>query len=319
MKKNVRVIENNEMIAKYLSEFRNLVSIEQVDILLDHQYSLNSLKAITKDWNLFVEFCQTKSVSVLPASTTAVRLFLEKEAMQRKYATIRRYALTIGLIHRVTSQVDITQAPNVQTTLASIRTHKQGDTKQTAAFELCHLNQINAQFPTQPTLIEQRNIAIYNVMFECALKRSELKQLKHSDIQLINQQYTIFVGNNRYVLSSMCGQFLQAWLLHKTGGSIYLFNAIDKHGYISDAPLDDSSIFRILKHASDKLNLEVDFSGQSLRVGAVKSLARDGLNAREIQLFGRWLSPVMPYQYIADKAKSDAEKLKFIRFRRYQH
>lgn len=319
MKKNVRVIENKATISKYLFEFRNLVSIEQMDMLLDHHYSLNSLKAMTKDWNLFVEFCKSKSVLVIPASSAAVRLFLEKEANQRKYATIRRYALTIGLIHRVISQQDVIQTPIIQTTLANIRTTKYGDAKQTEAFEITHLNRLNALLPKQPSLIELRNIAIYNIMFECALKRSELKHLKHADIEIQDERYYVFIGGDRYALSSQCSEYLRMWLLHQNGLSEYLFNAVDKHGYISDQPLDDSSIFRILKGASEKLNLDVAFSGQSLRVGAVKAMADDGLNAREIQIFGRWLSPVMPYQYIANKAQAEAGKLQFIRLRHFKY
>ncbi|GAM58415.1 integrase-like protein [Vibrio ishigakensis] len=47
-----------------------------------------------------MEFCQLKKVSALPASTTAVRLFLEKQTQTRKYSTIKRMAITIGLVHR---------------------------------------------------------------------------------------------------------------------------------------------------------------------------------------------------------------------------
>jgi hypothetical protein len=68
-----------------------------------------------------------------------------------------------------------------------------------------------------------------------------------------------------------------------------------------------------LRRASDLLNLSTEhrFTGQSARVGAAKELEKQGYNLKEIQAFGRWLSPAMPAQYLDKADIADHEKLRF--------
>ncbi|MGT0149922.1 hypothetical protein ACT691_11735 [Vibrio metschnikovii] len=54
----------------------------------------------------------------------------------------------------------------------------------------------------------------------------------------------------------------------------------------SHRPLDDSSIYRILRRAGDLLALpHLKFSGQSDRIGAVKELAEQGYHTKDIPKF----------------------------------
>jgi hypothetical protein len=80
MKKNLTVITDQSILKQMLIDFGRLVTLEQFNQLTQHQYSRNSLLAFTKDWNLFLEFCQLRSVNAIPASITAVRQFIELEA-----------------------------------------------------------------------------------------------------------------------------------------------------------------------------------------------------------------------------------------------
>jgi hypothetical protein len=143
------------------------------------------------------------------------------------------------------------------------------------------------------------------------LKRGELKVLSHQDV--IRDQYTkqLCVGSSTYSLSESASLFLDKWIESKAYATGPLFTAIDKHGVTSNSPLDDSSIFRILRNASSKLGLDVQFSGQSLRVGAVENLSKQGKKVREIQQLGRWQSAAMPYHYLGNKAQAEEEKIVF--------
>ena len=109
-------------------------------------------------------------------------------------------------------------------------------------------------------------------------------------------------------------QALERWLSF-TGleEELPVFRAIDKHENIGLQPLDDSSIYRILRSASDLLQLAENhhFSGNSIRVGAAQELSKQGLKVREIQDFGRWLSPAMPAQYVGYTGTAESEKMKF--------
>ncbi|MDN3685828.1 hypothetical protein QW180_28830 [Vibrio sinaloensis] len=99
-----------------INQFANNATLEQVNFLTANQYARNSLLAMTKDWNLFIDFCKTKKCF------TATRFFYgrafvyrKKEAAQRKYSTVKRYVVTISLFHRILRLSDPTASSGVKT------------------------------------------------------------------------------------------------------------------------------------------------------------------------------------------------------------
>lgn len=317
MKKIVRVITCKDERNQFISTFSNLVELEDINSLTDNSYSHNSLLAMRKDWNLFSEFCQIKHVRPIPASSTAVRLFLEREAQKRKYATIKRYGVTISLVHRVLGVADPTSTQAIQTLMARLRLDKKHDATSAQPFTLKHLTMITQRLESSTKLKDKRDLAIYYVMFECMLKRSELKALSHQDVFGERLSKQLSIGDAIYSLSESASLYLGRWIESIAYSSGPLFTAIDKHGVTSHNPLDDSSIFRILRNASSKLGLDVQFSGQSLRVGAVENLAKQGKKVREIQQLGRWQSAAMPYHYLGNKAQAEEEKIVFKSIKRW--
>lgn len=319
MKKNLTVITDQAIVKQKVTEYGRLVTREQVNELTQYQYSRNSLLAFTKDWNNFLEFCQSRNVRPIPASVTAVRQFLEFEARSRKFSTLKRYAVTIGLIHSLLNQKDPTATSQVKTTLTSLRLEKHGDDTQATSFDQHHLDELFELLNDNPATRVIRDLAIYHVMFECALKRSELKDLHFEQLIHVsddNDDYAIQLGDAVYGLSAQAKVTLSRWvgLLSESQGVV--FRAIDRHGNISSAPLDDSSVFRILRRAGEYLEQpDLKFSGHSARIGAARQLAKQGYKARDIQVFGRWLSSAMPYQYIGSKNTAEREKLKFVSFK----
>ncbi|EKO3536397.1 tyrosine-type recombinase/integrase [Vibrio fluvialis] len=322
MKKNLTVVTDQSILKQMLIDFGRLVTLEQFNQLTQHQYSRNSLLAFTKDWNLFLEFCQLRSVNAIPASTTAVRQFIEFEARSRKFSTLKRYAVTISLVHTLLGQRDPTTNSQVRTSLQRLRLDKHGDATQAQSFNQNHLNLLFEKLKDRQAIKTVRDLAIYHVMFECALKRSELKSLLTSQLVKLNNEQpnlSLLVAGYTYSLSEQASQCLLKWLTHIDDTNDALFRAIDRHGNVSTSPLDDSSIFRILRNAGRYLGDEqLRFSGQSTRIGAAKELAKQGYKAKEIQEFGRWLSPAMPYQYIGDKNTAEREKLKFVKFKPWE-
>ncbi|WP_159652881.1 tyrosine-type recombinase/integrase [Vibrio atypicus] len=311
MRKKVREITNQTEKKQLIKQFIHLVSIDQVAFLTDRQYSQNSLLAMTKDWNHFVEFCQLKGVSPLPTSVTALRHFIEKQSDSRKYASIKRYTVTIGLFHRILGLQDPTSNSRIKSSLASTRIDKLGDAKVTAAFERKHLEQLSALLSRTNRPSDMRNLAIYHVMFECLLKRGELRDLTIDKFNINENSITLSLGLYNYTFSPETCCYLQRWFLLRNQTSQWAFSAIDKHGNIRSSQLNDSSIFRILRKASEVLELDVKFSGQSLRVGAAKQMAKDGKKVRDIQNYGRWLSAAMPYYYIGNRTQANLERMVF--------
>ncbi|MDN3680700.1 tyrosine-type recombinase/integrase [Vibrio tapetis subsp. quintayensis] len=260
-----------------------------------------------------MEFCALKQVHCLPASVSAVRIFLESEAKQRKYSSIRRYALTIGAIHRLHSIPEPTNHRKIKLTLSQLRVDKSGDGRSANAFTCGHLDSLFTILGNSLDTKDIRDLAIYSLMFECAMKRSELKHLTNNDIVHTQSGIQLLIGDQQYVLSDRANGVLCKWLELNTVAPGNVFCRVDKHGNLYHGALDDSSIYRVFRRASDLLGLPNDlkFSGQSTRVGAARELASQGYNIQDIKDFGRWLSPAMPAQYLGRKRKAEQEIMKF--------
>lgn len=311
MRKNLRIIADSDERRHKMEEFSQLITLEQMDNLTDSQYSKNSLLAMVKDWNLYVEFCTERHVRPLPASMTAIRQYIERLATKRKYATVRRNTVTIGLIHRILSQPDPTTNSQIRNLLSEIRLNKHGDAKQAAPLQLKHIKKLEQLCSKPPTIQELRDLAICYVMFECAMKRSELKTLTFSKLRTVENEAYIQLGEANYRLSTQAFRALNRWCLLISIQEDVIFRAIDKHRNIATNPMDDSSIYRVMRRVGDKLGIDTKLSGQSLRVGAVNELAKQGLKPKDIQIFGRWLSPAMPYQYLGNQEQAETEKIVF--------
>ncbi|MDV7103517.1 tyrosine-type recombinase/integrase [Vibrio sp. TH_r3] len=313
VKKNIKPISDSAQRALSVTTFNSKINKVEIEKLTQYQYSSSTILALTSDWNRFVDFCQSKHVHALPASITAVRMFLERESRIRKFASIKRYSVTITVIHQLHNCPCPTSHRQIHFTLAQLRNMKAGDARQANALTIQHLEQLNSILKKDASVRSIRDLAIYYVMFECALKRSELKKVLLDDLILSEQSYELIIKGHHYKLSIVASKALKNWLDYLNNSSGYIFRRIDKHDNIGSNQLDDSSIYRILRRASDLLGLDHShrFTGQSARVGATQELKRQGFNIKDIQDFGRWLSPVMPAQYLQMTRMAEQEMSKF--------
>ena len=313
MKKFSLSVTDSEILKRNCLKLKHSITVDDFKFITNNHYAHSTCLAMTKDWNLFIEFCQLKHVAVMPASTTVVRLFLEHVARQRKYATVRRYSITISVMHQLCGKNDPTNHNQVRKVLMQLRLDKHGDEKQATTFTIEHLNELTKQMAHSDVIKDIRDLAIYYVMFECALKRGELKRMTVDLITDHDEHLSVLLGDAQYQLSTNGSNALQNWLSVLDDDSGFIFRAINRHGTISDKALDDSSIYRIFRNAGERLGEpQLKFSGQSTRIGAVKELAKQGYKAKDIQKFGRWLSPAMPYQYLGDKNTAEREKIRFL-------
>lgn len=314
VKKNITPISDLNARLESTKIFNKQIVKDNIGQLSQHQYSNSSELAMTTDWNRFVSFCDLKQVQALPTSVTAIRLFLEQEARERKFSSIRRYSITIGSIHHLHGYPDPTAHRQVRFTLAQLKHLKTGDARQANALTQKHLTQLQDILARDKSSRSMRDNAIYHLMFECALKRSDLKTIQIDNLESDQNLLVLNINDHRYRLSHSATLTVKKWLhiLAKESGG-YLFRRIDKHGNIGTHQLDDSSIYRILRRASDLLGLakEHRFTGQSARVGAAKELEKQGYQLKEIQDFGRWLSPAMPAQYLEQTHLAEGEMAKF--------
>lgn len=315
--KKIPLVTNESEKQRSIQTFS--LPIEDVEVwkvLTHQQYSANTLLAFKNDWNHFLSFCLERHASPLPATVKIVHEFIDSMAQKRKLASLKRYIVTIGLVHRCHALPDPCRHTEVRLVLNKYRLEKQDDYKNAAAFRDDHLQRLAENFSLVTKPKDVRDFAIWSIMFEAMLKRSELAALTvdHLDIAP-SGLITLNVKEHAIALSTLASQALQRWLTIGIIEAGNVFRRIDRHGNIGDQPLDHSSIYRVFRRAGDELGVSHDtiFSGQSPRVGAVKDLSDAGVSIHDIQAQGRWKSPAMPAQYAGNKDKHDTEIAKYVK------
>ena len=314
MRKKIPVITNPTAVKEMVNKLSISADLDTLEALTQSQYSHNSLLAIYSDWRRYLEFCHLHHINVLPASITAVRRFLERESQHRKFASLKRYTATLSQIHTILGLPNPVNHRQIKFTLSQLRSLKGPDAKQTNAFTLQHLQELNQHLSKDKGTKVIRDLAIYSLMFECALKRSELKYFGFDQFDIDEDGVAqVTLSDKTYRLSKEASEYLSKWLVFVPDRDGAVFRSIDRHGNISRTTMNDSSIYRILRNASSLLQLpeNLKFSGQSLRVGAVKELSKQGMKVKDIQDYGRWLSPAMPAQYLGNRSSAELEKTKF--------
>lgn len=317
MAKKITPIDDEQVCIKSIQCFSApLDTTEAIDRLTHGQYAKNTLISFNTDWNRFLSFCYECQIPALPATADTVHRYIEQMAKSRKLASLKRYMVTISLIHRCHRLPDPCAKTEIRLAMKKQQLEKHDDYQNASAFRDEHLQTLISLFElsTQPKDI--RDVAIWAVMFEAMLKRSELAALTVDSLYVHpDGLIDINVGPNTIALSRISSKALQRWLVISMIDSGYIFRRIDRHSNIGDRPLDHSSIYRVFRRASDELSMPQSdiFSGQSPRVGAAKDLADSGLSINEIQEQGRWKSPAMPAQYVGNTDRHDKEVAKYIK------
>lgn len=293
---------------------KNIASIEPWKNITQQSYAPNTLISFNNDWNHFINFCLEHQLTPLPATPKVIKLYLNHVRKTRKLASIKRYCITISLVHRCHGYATPVDHQEIKLLLMSIHNDKTNDFKQPAPFRKFHLDQLIEKLGNSERLKDLRDLAIWSLMFEAMLKRTELKLITLNNLDLQNpKSITLTIDNFMFTLSEETSLLISKWLNHSLITEGFLFRSINKHGHIHNQPMDPSSIYRVFRRIAVELKLShsVIFSGQSPRIGASLDLSEDGYQINEIQSKGRWKSSAMPAQYVGQIAKRNVEMDKF--------
>jgi len=317
MAKTIPPIADDEQKTTSIKTFNQYVdSIEPWEILTHQQYAKNTLVAFKNDWNSFWAFCVENKVIPLPATSDTVHRYIDYMSRTRKLSSLKRYMVTIGLVHRCHRLPDPCAKTEIRLEMKKQQLEKHDDYRNASAFRDEHLQRLLDRFELSVKVKDIRDMAIWAVTFEAMLKRSELAALTLESIEIhSNGLIDLIVMDRTIALSSVSSKLLQRWLVVSMICDGHIFRRIDRHSNIGDQPLDHSSIYRVFRRASDELQLPAStiFSGQSPRVGAAKDLADSGLSINEIQDQGRWKSPAMPAMYVGHTDRHDKEIAKYVK------
>ena len=149
-----------------------------------------------------------------------------------------------------------------------------------------------------------RDAAIIAVASDALLRVSEIEALDVDDVNFTEQ--TVLIRRSKtdqegagvvQFIGEPTVARVSAWLENASLSEGALFRPVHKSGQLRRGRLTEGSIRRIIIRRARDAGVEGRISGHSLRVGSAQSLATAGASLVEMQLAGRWQSPVMPGRY----------------------
>ena len=282
------------MIAARNSNYDWVTALE----LLQGAYAQSTIDAYYRDFCVFVQWCDLNGVKPLPSCADEVAKFLDEQSKIKAAATVRRYAVSIGKIHRLLNFDDPSKSELVR--LALRRAHRSAVAPQRQSLGLTRddVNTIVAM--RHRSLRHLRDTAMISVGFDGLMRRSEIVALRVSDVEwsrgeaariVVRRGKTDQLARGRVVwLTSTSAQVLSEWM-DKRDGTQFLFGPIYGDAVI-DRVLNPVSVQRAIKLCLKEIGHDEChcYTGHALRVGAAQELLKLGRDTAGIMRAGGWKS-----------------------------
>lgn len=309
-----------------MSNFQAIVSkteviSEKVQRFVVEATSSATRRAYRADLLIFAQWCEERSLTVIPADVMAVADFLASQAHEGiSPSTLNRRLAAIRYAHEAAGHETPTAHKLVSVTLKGIRRTNGLSARKKAAATVDKIYQMIAHCNTQ-TLQGKRDKLILILGFAGAFRRSELVALTVADIEEVRdglkvtirksktdqegEGQTIAILNGRLNVVGVLQDYLQTANIHE--GAI--FRPITKYGKVRQQGLNDRSVADIVKRYAMKAGLNpTEFSAHSLRAGFITTAAEAGANLFKIMDISRHKSvqTVQGYVRTADLFKNHA-------------
>ena len=328
---------SNDLTTSQISSSDKNVESYYQDIFTKLPY--NTQRAYISDYNEFAIFCNQAGLSGFKNDFEHNEHCIKQyvEALCRSplaYRTIKRRLSALSKF------LGVAKLPNPIIRSAYLRDFIRLSLIENRKFRLSHkqavpltidmLEQINnAIIPD--SLLELRDLAIINLMFDALLRADELVRVCIEDISARNNTLLVVSsksdqsgqGQYRYVSSStisMVQEYINEANLDPKTKAIrlssdlrglhkgVLFRRLTNHKtallpFDENIPshkanvLNYSSVYRIWQRIAQRAGISENITPHSGRVGGAVSLAEDGASLPELQLAGGWQSPEMPGHY----------------------
>jgi len=291
----------NELISK-LNSLESKV-IDNINL----SKSLNTLRAYKSDFNDFENFCLKFNFPSMPTNPKVVGLYLSELSAELKFSTLKRRLASINVIHKIKGHYFDFKHPFIKENLAGIK--RKIGIKQIGKKPLLYndllliIDYINNNLVNKNEL-KIRDKAILLIGFSGGFRRSELADLKTSDIEFVNEGVKINIQKSKndqfgegqikaipyFKKKEYCPVLaLKEWIKLKEIEKKTLFQCSDK------------MISLIIKKYIKLIGLDDrDYSGHSLRSGFATSTAGFGADERSIMAMTGHKSAEMVRRYIRE-------------------
>jgi site-specific recombinase XerD len=256
-----------------------------------------TINAYAAGWQDFLQFCQPRQLTALPASDQTVADYLAWLADNGfKAATIARRLVVISQAHKAHNLDSPTTSSLVRRTHAGIR-RTIGTAQQGKAPALVgDLKRMLQKVPD--TRVGLRDRALLLVGFAGGFRRSELVALDVEDLEFSSAGLVVVMrksktdqeGHSRRIgipygsAENTCPvRSLQAWLESARINDGAVFRSLDKFQRVQPRRLSDKAVARIVKRRAQAVGLDLHrYAGHSLRAGLATSAAAGGASERAI-------------------------------------
>ena len=212
-------------------------------------------------------------------------------------STLVVHTCAIRAIHLEHDYPDPTKDDRIKNLLRGVRRSQAGDTPSQArglTFEM--MSRVRAK--TNPKEHSQLvTLALCSVMRDGMLRISEAAAVRWEDITKAKD------GSGRLrIPKSKNDPFGIGYVVYLSPCTMKDLQMIKRQKYGRVFRMSTRTIVRRIQAACKKANLPGGFRGHSPRVGMAQDLAANGASVVEMQLAGRWRSPVMPARYARNQS-----------------
>jgi site-specific recombinase XerD len=285
---------------------------------IDGAYAPTTIRAYKADFAKFIDFCDSRDESALPALPITIANYIAQLSAQYSSAFIRRIVVSISSVHRLNYSADPTKDPEVN--LAIRRMHRQigRHHNQAQAINKDLLNKMLKA--TEANLRGIRDRALLQVAYDSLCRRSEIVALRFEDIKitksednetpsvsiLLRRSKTDQDAQGRWLYVRLATwHAIQEWISTSGVDSGLLFRGVNRGIKITKG-LGVGQIGRIYKRLVRTAGLDEKLaqhiSGHSMRVGAAQDLLLSGASLPIIMARGRWTKPDTVMRYVEQTA-----------------
>src|ERR1700674_5246641 len=288
---------------------------EHVQDYAGRSKSAATIKAYASGWPDFLEFCEERGLSALPASDQTVALYLSHMADRgAKAATIARRLVVISQAHKGADLPSATSSSLVRRVHAGIRRTIGTAQVGKAPALVADLKKMLDKLPG--TRVGLRDRALLLVGFAGAFRRAELVSLDLGDVEFssaglivtLRRSKTDQEGKSRRLgipfgsSEATCPvRALQAWLETARIQDGPIFRPLDRFQRVQNTRLSAERVALIVKRRAKAVGLDpARYAGHSLRAGLATSAAAAGASERVIMSQTGHRSADMVRRYIRE-------------------
>ncbi|MGB3917555.1 tyrosine-type recombinase/integrase [Thiothrix litoralis] len=284
---------------------------EQAHHFVVEATSTATRKAYRTDIKIFAEWCEARSLSIIPANAVTVADFLASQANEGvSPSTLNRRVAAIRYAHEAAGYSTPTSDKLVSVTLKGIRRSSGVRATKKSAATIDKIYQMIAQCNIK-TLQGKRDKAVLLLGFAGAFRRSELVGLTVADLEEVSDGLKVLIRKSKtdqeregHTIAILNGRLnvvgvLQDYLTSAGIKEGAIFRPITKNGKIRKQTLSDRSVAEIVKRYAMAAGLNPnEFSGHSLRSGFITSAAEAGANLFKIMDISRHKSVQTVKSYV---------------------